>query len=183
MGSSKCATASSTRCAGTSLLHTILRRQRLQRVITAIVAHLVENVPEAAAHGVPGSPPRGRGLRGSGAPSFSRRKRIDASAHPGWKGVTLANTATGPGTFGPVDRRPIPDSPCLDGVPKSYRTVESQPVRLDTIGIDIDVARFRAAAAAPGGGAEAIALYRGPLLQDFALRSRDPFSDWLAWHR
>src|SRR5215469_9911410 len=82
MGSSKCATASSTRCAGTSLLHTILRRQRLQRVITAIVAHLVENVPEAAAHGVPGSLPRGRGLRGSGAPSFSRRKHIDASAHP-----------------------------------------------------------------------------------------------------
>jgi DNA-binding SARP family transcriptional activator len=59
----------------------------------------------------------------------------------------------------------------------------SQPVRLDTIDIDIDVLRFRAAAAAPGGGAEAIALYRGPLLQDFPLRSRDPFSDWLAWHR
>ena len=59
----------------------------------------------------------------------------------------------------------------------------SQPVRLDTIGIDIDVVRFRAAAAAPGGGAEAIALYRGPLLQDFALRSRDPFSDWLALQR
>src|SRR5215470_10793272 len=45
MGSSKCATTSSTKCAGTSLLHTILRRQRLQRVITAIVGHLVENVP------------------------------------------------------------------------------------------------------------------------------------------
>jgi hypothetical protein len=42
------------------------------------------------------------------------------------------------------------------------------------------VVRFRGAAAAPGGGAEAIALYRGPLLQDFPLRPRDPFGEWIA---
>src|SRR5262249_22675826 len=59
----------------------------------------------------------------------------------------------------------------------------SQPVRLDVTDIDIDVIRFRGAAAAPGGGAEAIALYRGPLLQDFPLRRRDPFGDWIAVHR
>jgi DNA-binding SARP family transcriptional activator len=59
----------------------------------------------------------------------------------------------------------------------------SQAVRLDVTDIDIDVVRFRGAAAAPGGGAEAIALYRGPLLQDFPLRPRDPFSDWIAEHR
>jgi TolB-like protein/DNA-binding SARP family transcriptional activator len=59
----------------------------------------------------------------------------------------------------------------------------SQPVRLDITDIDIDVVRFRAAAATPGGGAEAIALYRGPLLQDFPLRPRDPFGDWVAVHR
>ena len=59
----------------------------------------------------------------------------------------------------------------------------SQPVRLDVTDIDIDVARFRAAAAAPGGGAEAIALYRGPLLQDFPVRPTDPFGDWIALHR
>jgi hypothetical protein len=35
----------------------------------------------------------------------------------------------------------------------------SQPVRLDVTDVDIDVVRFRGAAAAPGGGAEAIALY------------------------
>jgi len=51
--------------------------------------------PEAAAHGVPGSLPRGRGLRGSAAPSFSRRKHIDAPAHPGRKGVTLARPLEG----------------------------------------------------------------------------------------
>src|SRR6516162_10199694 len=59
----------------------------------------------------------------------------------------------------------------------------SQPVRLDITDIDIDVVRFRAAAATPGGGAEAIALYRGPLLQDFRSRPRDPFGDWIAVHR
>ena len=59
----------------------------------------------------------------------------------------------------------------------------SQPVRLDVSDIDIDVVRFREAAAAPGGRAEAIALYRGPLLQDFPLRPRDPFGDWIAVHR
>ena len=59
----------------------------------------------------------------------------------------------------------------------------SQPVRLDVTDIDIDVVRFRGAAAAPGGGAEAIALYRGPLLQDFPLRPRDPFGEWVAVHR
>jgi TolB-like protein/DNA-binding SARP family transcriptional activator len=59
----------------------------------------------------------------------------------------------------------------------------SQPVRLDITDIDIDVVRFRDAAAAPGGGAEAIALYRGPLLQDFPLRPRDPFGEWIAEHR
>ena len=35
----------------------------------------------------------------------------------------------------------------------------SQPVRLDVTDVDIDVVRLRGAAAAPGGGAEAIALY------------------------
>jgi TolB-like protein len=59
----------------------------------------------------------------------------------------------------------------------------SQPVRLDVADVDIDVLRFRAAAAARGGGAEAIALYRGPLLQDFPLRPRDPFGDWITVHR
>ena len=59
----------------------------------------------------------------------------------------------------------------------------SQPVRLDVTDVDIDVVRFRGAAAAPGGGAEAIALYRGPLLQDFPLRPRDPFGEWIAVHR
>jgi DNA-binding SARP family transcriptional activator len=59
----------------------------------------------------------------------------------------------------------------------------SQPVRLDITDVDIDVVRFRAAAATSGGGAEAIALYRGPLLQDFPLRPRDPFGDWIAVHR
>src|SRR5262249_11580242 len=43
--------------------------------------------------------------------------------------------------------------------------------------------RFRSAAAALGGGAEAIALYRGPLLQDFPQRLQDPFGDWIAEHR
>ena len=59
----------------------------------------------------------------------------------------------------------------------------SQPVRLDVTDVDIDVVRFRRAAAAPGGGPEAIALYRGPLLQDFPLRPRDPFGEWIAVHR
>jgi TolB-like protein/DNA-binding SARP family transcriptional activator len=59
----------------------------------------------------------------------------------------------------------------------------SQPVRLDATDIDIDVVRFRRAATAPGGGAEAIALYRGPLLQDFPLRPTDPFGGWIAEHR
>ena len=59
----------------------------------------------------------------------------------------------------------------------------SQPVRLDVTDVDIDVVRFRGAAVAPGGGAEAIALYRGPLLQDFPLRPRDPFGEWIAVHR
>src|SRR5262249_16132440 len=59
----------------------------------------------------------------------------------------------------------------------------SQPVRLAATHIDIDVVLFRRAASAPGGGAEAIALYRGPLLQDFPLRPRDPFGDWIAVHR
>ena len=59
----------------------------------------------------------------------------------------------------------------------------SQPIRLDVTDIDIDVVRFRGAAAALGGGAEAIALYRGPLLQDFPLRPRDPFGDWIVVHR
>jgi DNA-binding SARP family transcriptional activator len=59
----------------------------------------------------------------------------------------------------------------------------SRPLRLDSSRVDIDVVRFQAAAAAPGHGAEAISLYRGPLLQDFDLRSRDPFSEWVARHR
>jgi DNA-binding SARP family transcriptional activator len=59
----------------------------------------------------------------------------------------------------------------------------SQSVRLETAGIDIDVVRFRAAACAQGAGAEAVALYRGALLEDFPLRPRDPFGEWLAVRR
>ena len=59
----------------------------------------------------------------------------------------------------------------------------SRPVRLDAADVDIDVVRFRRAAAAPGGGTEAIALYRGPLLQDFPLRPGDPLGEWIAVHR
>ncbi len=59
----------------------------------------------------------------------------------------------------------------------------SQLVGLNGSAIDIDVVRFRAAAATAGGGAEAIALYRGPLLEDFPTRPRDPFDDWIAAQR
>ena len=59
----------------------------------------------------------------------------------------------------------------------------SRPLRLDASRLDIDVVRFQAAAAAPGGGVEAISLYRGPLLQDFDLRPSDPFGEWVARHR
>ena len=46
----------------------------------------------------------------------------------------------------------------------------------------IDVARFTAAAAA-GDYAEAAALYRGPLLQDFEVKGASAFMDWLASQR
>ena len=49
--------------------------------------------------------------------------------------------------------------------------------------IDIDVARFRSAAGDSGGASEALALYRGSLLEDFPLRPREPLSEWFGGHR
>ena len=49
--------------------------------------------------------------------------------------------------------------------------------------IDIDVARFRSAANASGGASEALALYRGPLLEDFPLRPNEPLGEWFGGHR
>ncbi len=59
----------------------------------------------------------------------------------------------------------------------------ARPPKLDASRLDIDVVRFEAAASTPGRGAEAISLYRGPLLQEFDLRPHDPFSEWVARHR
>jgi DNA-binding SARP family transcriptional activator len=59
----------------------------------------------------------------------------------------------------------------------------SQPVTLNAEQIDIDVARFRSAAGASGGGSEALALYRGPLLEDFPLRPNEPLGEWFGRHR
>ena len=59
----------------------------------------------------------------------------------------------------------------------------AQPVTLDAERIDIDVARFRSAASASGGASEALALYRGPLLEDFPLRPNEPLGEWFGGHR
>ena len=59
----------------------------------------------------------------------------------------------------------------------------AQPVRLEAQHLDIDVIRLRKAAAMPGGGGEVVALARGVLLQDFPLRPKEPFSDWLIVQR
>ena len=59
----------------------------------------------------------------------------------------------------------------------------SQPVTLNAEHIDIDVARFRSAAGASGGASEALALYRGPLLEDFPLRPSEPLGEWFGGHR
>jgi TolB-like protein/DNA-binding SARP family transcriptional activator len=59
----------------------------------------------------------------------------------------------------------------------------SQPVTLNAERIDIDVARFRSAAGAFGGASEALALYRGPLLEDFPLRPSEPLCEWFGGHR
>jgi len=59
----------------------------------------------------------------------------------------------------------------------------SQPVRLNVDLIDIDVARFRAASGQQGGESEALALYRGPLLDGFPLRPGEPLVPWLGGHR
>ena len=72
---------------------------------------------------------------------------------------------------------------CLGEIAMPAAGPVSQPVRLDTNTIDVDVVRFRAAAALPGSGAAVVSLYRGPLLQGFPMRPRDPFSDWLGVHR
>jgi TolB-like protein/DNA-binding SARP family transcriptional activator len=59
----------------------------------------------------------------------------------------------------------------------------AQPVTLNAERIDIDVARFRSAAGASGGASEALALYRGPLLEDFPLRPNEPLGEWFDGHR
>jgi len=59
----------------------------------------------------------------------------------------------------------------------------AQPVTLNADRIDIDVARFRSAAGDSGGASEALALYRGPLLEDFPLRPREPLGEWFGAHR
>ncbi len=59
----------------------------------------------------------------------------------------------------------------------------AQPVRLNPEQIDIDVARFRSAAGESGGASEALALYRGSLLEDFPLRPREPLGEWFGGHR
>jgi TolB-like protein/DNA-binding SARP family transcriptional activator len=59
----------------------------------------------------------------------------------------------------------------------------AQPVRINPEQVDIDVARFRSAAAASGGASEALTLYRGPLLEDFPLRPNEPLGEWFGGHR
>ncbi len=59
----------------------------------------------------------------------------------------------------------------------------SQPLRLNPERIDIDVARFRSAAGESGGASEALALYRGPLLEDFPLRPKEPLGEWFRGRR
>jgi TolB-like protein/DNA-binding SARP family transcriptional activator len=59
----------------------------------------------------------------------------------------------------------------------------AQPVRINPEQIDIDVARFRSVAGASGGASEALALYRGPLLEDFPLRPNEPLGQWFGGHR
>jgi TolB-like protein/DNA-binding SARP family transcriptional activator len=59
----------------------------------------------------------------------------------------------------------------------------AQPVTLNPERIDIDVARFRAAASASGGASEALALYRGALLENFPLRPGEPLGEWFSGHR
>ena len=56
-------------------------------------------------------------------------------------------------------------------------------VTLNADRIDIDVARFRSAAGDSGGASEALALYRGSLLEDFPLRPREPLGEWFGGHR
>ena len=58
----------------------------------------------------------------------------------------------------------------------------AQPVTLNPERIDIDVPRFRCAASASGGASEALALYRGPLLDGFPLRAKEPLGQWLGGH-
>ena len=58
----------------------------------------------------------------------------------------------------------------------------AQPVSINPDRIDIDVARFRSAAGASGGASEALALYRGPLLEDFPLRPNEPLGEWFGGH-
>lgn len=48
---------------------------------------------------------------------------------------------------------------------------------------DVDLLRFQDAATVASRAHEATALYRGPLLEDFPLRERDAFSDWLGEQR
>ncbi len=52
--------------------------------------------------------------------------------------------------------------------------------QLDRERIDVDVFRFLAAAADPARSLEAVALYRGELLQNFQWPEHRPITDWLA---
>jgi len=58
-----------------------------------------------------------------------------------------------------------------------------EPVRLNPALVDVDVARFHDASGSSGTVSEALALYRGPLLQDFPLGQKEPLAQWFGEHR
>src|SRR5437660_4771483 len=70
------------------------------------------------------------------------------------------------------------------GETRSPLLLDGETVALDARAVDVDVTRFeRAVAAAAMSGAEdAVALYRGDLLEGFAVKE-GPFDDWVTAER
>lgn len=70
--------------------------------------------------------------------------------------------------------------------PGLLRNVDLGPATMPALNFeqtDVDLQRFREAAAQPSRAHEALMLYRGALLEDFPLRERDGFSRWLIEQR
>ena len=69
------------------------------------------------------------------------------------------------------------------GWPAGHRGGAGLPLWLPPDRAAVDVTAFRAAAADPTRAVEAVALYRGPLLQAFRTSPSDPFAVWLQRER